>query len=462
MGYAAQLKDNNVAIIADRDETGYKAAVNRCQSLLALSKSVKIITLPGSGKDLTDWVIENPQLDHKTEIQKLITQTPNFDQEKLNEYRTTVLPTEKPQGLPMFNEDTPENKLFRLPEITPFFKFKDVPMIKVDYLVEGLLAREDLFIFNGKAKSGKSTSLINLAVCLAAGIPFVGRRCQRCNVLYVAMEDKDQTVKKRVIDLCNRLGVNPGKNLSFIFRDSLISTSEDGNYLESIRMVLAKNKEDAETGNPMEKFTVVILDPMYYLGASIDENNSKEMGGLIRSIRQLCLDFELTIVLATHAKKGSIADLTAVEATAGSSQVGRIGEAYISLAPHEKDGYSIARFTLRDGKTPKNEVWSLLDYPLLQLAPDEDPEAYKQPEKPKQGRPEKFVGAEETILETLHLNGGSMKVIDLKIEICQRTGMSESTFKHIMSKLTSEKKVYYNTRTRTYEDLNQAEKNNEK
>lgn len=455
-GFAAQLHGCNVAIIADRDETGYKAAIARCQSLLELAKSVKIITLPGSGKDLTDWINENPGLDHKTVIRNLIENTQNFDQKALEEYKATVLP-EKPQNLPMFQDDDEEKENI-LPAVTTFLDFKDDPIPRIDYLVDGLLAREDLFIFNGKAKSGKSTSLVNLAVCLATGRPFVGRQCQRVNVLYVAMEDKDNTVKSRVKKLCDRLGANPGRNLSFVFRDSLIKSTKETSYLEAVRMILAKNKEDADTGNPMLRYTVVILDPMYYLGESIDENNSKEMGCLIRSIRQLGLDFGVTVVLATHAKKGSIADLTAVEATAGSSQVSRIGEAYISLAPHEKDGYSIARFTLRDGKTPENEVWSLVDYPLLQLAPDEDPGAYKA-EKSNGGRPAKYSNSVDIIFEIIRSHGGSCRAFDLKLEVCKQTGMRESTFQHTMADLTAAKKLYYNTKNRTYEDLSNDQQN---
>lgn len=449
-GFAGQLKDNHVAIIADRDETGYKGAIKRCQLLFKWAKSVKIITLPGSGKDLTDWVNEHTALDHTAIIKDLIEKTPDFNQTALNEYRAKVFP-EKPQGLPMF-EPEEEPQTAQLPEVTSFLDFKDDPFMKIDYLIDGLLAREDLFIFNGKAKSGKSTSLMNMAVSLATGIPFVGRRCQRVNVLYVAMEDKDSTVKNRVKTLCDRLGVNPGRNLSFVFRDSLIKNSKETAYLDAIKMILAKNKEEAENGNPMLKYTVVFLDPMYYLGSSIDENSSKEMGKMIRSIRQLGLTFGLTVVLSTHAKKGSIVDLSAVESTAGSSQVSRIGEAYVSLAPHEKDGYSIARFTLRDGKTPANEVWSLVDYPVLKLAPDEDPEAYRAV-KEKAGRPAKSENISDTILKIIGENGGSYKAFDLKLEVCRRTGVKESTFQHAMADLTSAKKLYYNTKARTYEDL---------
>jgi len=64
----------------------------------------------------------------------------------------------------------------------------------------------------------------------------------------------------------------------------------------------------------------------------------------------LALKVGCTLIVATHSKKGSVADLEAEEATAGSGMVGRIGEAYISLAPHEKEKHLIARYKLRDGR----------------------------------------------------------------------------------------------------------------
>ena len=142
----------------------------------------------------------------------------------------------------------------------------------------------------------------------------------------------------------------------------------------------------------------------------------------------MALKVGCTLIVATHSRKGSVADLEAEEATAGSGMVGRIGEAYISLAPHEKEGHLIARYKLRDGRTPESEVWKIEDYPLLELAPDEDPTAYKKGGGGTGGRPKAF--NEEMVLSLFP---------DLKKEFDTAEIIDMCRKKHNMSQTTAER-----------------------
>ena len=46
-----------VVILPDKDEPGRKHAIQIAQSLTGKAKSVKLIELPGQGKDFTDWLV---------------------------------------------------------------------------------------------------------------------------------------------------------------------------------------------------------------------------------------------------------------------------------------------------------------------------------------------------------------------------------------------------------------------
>jgi hypothetical protein len=183
----------------------------------------------------------------------------------------------------------------------------------------------------------------------------------------------------------------------------------------------------------LAKWDVVIIDPLYYLADSIEENSSKEMGALVRSVRDLALKVGCTLIVATHSRKGSVADLEAEEATAGSGMVGRIGEAYISLAPHEKENHLIARYKLRDGRTPESEVWKIEDYPLLELATGEDPNAYKKGGGGTGGRPKAF--NEEMVLSLfpdLKKEFDTAEIIDM----CRKKyNMSQTTAERLLRAL---------------------------
>lgn len=317
----------------------------------------------------------------------------------------------------------------RLIKSVPLGDFRDKPEESTEYLVKGLLAREDLLIFAGKSKAGKSICLLNLAFSLSSGAAFVGRACQKCRVLMITLEDNDKTVRNRARKLVEKLGVCPDQNLEFIFRSEFLEAGDGESTFAKVRNKLLENNRQAEEGNQLAKWDVVIIDPLYYLADSIDENSSKEMGGLVRAVRGLALEVGCTMIVATHSKKGSVEDLEAEEATAGSGMVGRIGEAYISLAPHEKEGHLITRYKLRDGLTPEGEVWKIEDYPLLELAPDEDPTAYKKNGRAggTSGRPKRFT--EEMILNLFPDFKTEIKAADLW-DICAK--------KHSMSKSTAE------------------------
>lgn len=322
----------------------------------------------------------------------------------------------------------------RLVKSVPLGNFRDKPEKPIEYLVEGLLAREDLLIFAGKSKAGKSTCLLNLAFSLSSGAAFVGRVCQKCRVLMITLEDKDKTVRNRARKLAEKLGVfPPDQNLEFIFRSEFLEAGDGESIFDKVSNKLLEDKRRAEEGNQLAKWDVVIIDPLYYLADSIEENSSKEMGALVRAVRNLALKVGCTLIVATHSKKGSVADLEAEEATAGSGMVGRIGEAYISLAPHEKENHLIARYKLRDGLTPESEVWKIEDYPLLELATGEDPIAYKKGGGGTGGRPKVYT--EEKVLSLfpdLKKEFDTAEIIDM----CRKKyNMSQTTAERLLREL---------------------------
>lgn len=305
---------------------------------------------------------------------------------------------------------------------------------KPDYLIDGILERNDLFFFTGKSKSYKSTCIINMAVALASGIPFAGRPCKPCNVLMFSLEDKDLTVKKRVQNCMLGWDVKPGNKLGFVYRSAMLKHTLGGNktYLQVVTEILQNDNLKSLTGEPLNYYDVIIIDPFYYLSEAIDENNSKEMGNLARNVRKLAGDTGRTIIVTAHAPKGDISDRTAQEGIAGSGTVGRIGETYILLKPHEKKNHVIATYTLRGETVPDDEVWSLEDYPLLKLAPDEDATAYKKTGGTG-GRPKEFT--EEKILSFFPDLKTEIKTADLLNMCCKKYNMSQSTAERLIRRL---------------------------
>ena len=69
-------------------------------------------------------------------------------------------------------------------------------------VVDGLLARGGLYSFAARPKTGKSILLLNLAIAVATGQPWLGRQVARGRVLMFLLEDSPRTVKQRLESMC--------------------------------------------------------------------------------------------------------------------------------------------------------------------------------------------------------------------------------------------------------------------
>jgi RecA-family ATPase len=79
------------------------------------------------------------------------------------------------------------------------FNAQDEPPLT--FLVDGLLACDQLAMLAGRSKSGKSWLVAQLAQSFDTGQPFLGRAVTPARVLYMALEDKRKRLKRRAQSL---------------------------------------------------------------------------------------------------------------------------------------------------------------------------------------------------------------------------------------------------------------------
>jgi AAA domain len=95
----------------------------------------------------------------------------------------------------------------RSPRIRTFQQFLAEKFDVVAGRVEGLLPSEGLCLLLGADKTGKSLLNILLALCTAAGIPFLGKATRQCPVLLVEEEGSEEMLQARVARVANGLGL---------------------------------------------------------------------------------------------------------------------------------------------------------------------------------------------------------------------------------------------------------------
>jgi len=71
------------------------------------------------------------------------------------------------------------------------------PLPDINFIVEGLLP-QGLAILAAQPKYGKSYMALDLCMRVAAGKPFLGMQTKQCNTMYLALEDSNFRLKKRI------------------------------------------------------------------------------------------------------------------------------------------------------------------------------------------------------------------------------------------------------------------------
>ncbi len=171
------LKNRTVIILPDNDDVGRAHGIKIADSLKGTAKSIKIVHLPGlSAKgDVSDWLEFGGTIDAlKALCEKETTHTKQKNSNIIS-------------AADLMTKEFPEQR----------------------YAVEGLLS-EGVTIFAGKPKLGKSWCGLGIALAVASGGKALGSiPVEQGNVLYLALEDGQRRLKKRLELITGNGGVIP-------------------------------------------------------------------------------------------------------------------------------------------------------------------------------------------------------------------------------------------------------------
>jgi 5S rRNA maturation endonuclease (ribonuclease M5)/biotin operon repressor len=173
------LKNRPVIILPDNDDIGRTHAIKIADSLKGTAKSIKIVHLPNLPEkgDVSDWLESGGTVEKLNELIKGNTKPTN----------SNII-----SAADLMAKDFPEQR----------------------YAVEGLLS-EGVTIFAGKPKLGKSWCGLGIALAVASGGKALGSiPVEQGNVLYLALEDGQRRLKKR-LELMTGYGGEIPKDLDF-------------------------------------------------------------------------------------------------------------------------------------------------------------------------------------------------------------------------------------------------------
>jgi KaiC/GvpD/RAD55 family RecA-like ATPase len=159
-----------------------------------------------------------------------------------------------------------------------------------NYIVDGLIPQRSLGIAVGDSGIGKTALFYQMAVCVAAGVDYLGRKTRQGRVLYLDGENGMSDVEDMVTRLSRFVGLAgpPNDLLLFNLNDCIQKWGEPGNGLVEL----------VEAFKP----SLVIIDPLALLYPNAEEKNA-EANKAFRELRQIMSKTGCTMLPVHHIKK---------------------------------------------------------------------------------------------------------------------------------------------------------------
>ena len=150
-------------------------------------------------------------------------------------------------------------------------------------MVEGLFPR-GLTVLAGTSKIGKSWMMLDLAISVASGTPFLGRKVMQSGVLYYCLEDTEYRIQDRMYDLAD----DPPPSLYFSIKSEKLGSG----FIKDIKEILRNHSE----------IELIIIDTLQKVRKSDDGSGSGSYGKDYEDISKLkeLADLNDKVVVVVH------------------------------------------------------------------------------------------------------------------------------------------------------------------
>jgi hypothetical protein len=300
-------------------------------------------------------------------------------------------------------------------------------------LIAGVLHQGAKLVLGGGSKSFKTWSLLDMAISVATGTDWWGFNTHQGHVLYVNFEIQKPffAARLREVQAAKKVNLMPGQ----LHTHNLRGHAADADIV--IPMIEDKMKSNS--------YALVVIDPLYKLLGSKDENATRDMAAIMNRLETLAVNTGAAVVFGSHFAKGNASGKESMDRISGSGVFARDPDAILTMTAHETDGAFTVDLTLRNNKPQEPFVVRRL-HPLMIRDEVLDPAKLKT----KPGR--KTVVEADELLVLLDEEPLSSKDWQEKAEAV--FGIKRTAFLDKTKKLREDRKVTLNQNSR-YERSNQ-------
>jgi hypothetical protein len=287
-------------------------------------------------------------------------------------------------------------------------------------LVCGLLHQGSKMVLGGGSKTFKTWTLLDLAVAVAAGEPWLSFKTVRARVLFLNFEIQEGFFQQRLQAVAKEKGVALTKGQ--------IGIGNLRGHAASYNSLMPSIGERVrELG-----YGLIVLDPVYKLYGNTDENSAGAVAQLLNAIESLAVETGAAVAFGAHYSKGNQAGKEAIDRISGSGVFARDPDSILNFTRHEEEDAFTVEATLRNFK-PVEPFVVRWQYPLMRRDESLDPTRLKKPA----GRKPEHDPAD--LLKTLP--EGGLRLKDWQSAADEQYGIRGSTFHRLRGVLLKQGKV---------------------
>ena len=233
----------------------------------------------------------------------------------------------KPKGTAPYTNPKPKAPDTEELEMHTFDELRAMDLKAPEFLIDGVLPK-GIGILGAPPKIGKSWMALDIAIQVASGGEFLGHKCKKAGVLYLALEDSWYRLQERTEKI--QEGGSVPDRLHFIIKSEVVEPGKtDRGLYKQIEMALDKYK-DVE---------LVIIDTLQMVTPSKQRGDDAYASTytLLNSIRPFWQERQVAFLLVHHTRKRSINDVDPFETFLGSQGLTGATDAMYIISKRDKD-----------------------------------------------------------------------------------------------------------------------------
>jgi len=281
-------------------------------------------------------------------------------------------------------------------------------------VIAGVLHEGCKLVLGGSSKSYKTWLLLDLGVCVSAGLPWLnGYTTRRGRVLFVNFELPEAFCFERIRRICDEYQITPPDTL-----DVWNVRGYSGQWRHLASQI------------PQGDYRLVVLDPTYKLLLGRDENKAGDIASLMDEFERVAVRTGSAIAFGAHYSKGNQSQKDAIDRIGGSGVFARDPDSILTFTRHREEDCFSVEMTLRN-HAPQEPFVVRWEYPIFTVDATLEPGDLKQPGRPREYRHE----------DVLNLVSGEMSSKEIVEAARAKMGISERQTKRMLRELTAEGKL---------------------